>query len=335
VRSLQITGPGSHRIAEVRRPRCGPDEVLIEVKACTICNQHDLAVLAGERRDGSAGYPLEPGFPGHEGAGVVVEAGAEVTGLVAGDRVAMSGIGGPPLYSQYVTRRPEAVARFSPRVDFPVAAPMELFGCVNRAFTHASDVAGRRVGVVGLGPAGQAATALARAYGAKEIVGFDLDADRREKSREMGATQVVDGARFLGAAAALKRSLQAPDAPSADEQAVLEDARAAACPLLFECSGHPRSLESSFLLAGKELVIFGFTAEPVEAVPAVWFAKELVIRSSRILTSDDLRTVTAFLEEGRIDPRPIITDVMPFAEYGDALERIRSGRALKIALVWE
>jgi threonine dehydrogenase-like Zn-dependent dehydrogenase len=334
MRSLQITAPGRCEIIETDRPRCGSDEVLIEMKACTICNQHDAAVFAGRAHGGPREYPLEPGFPGHEGAGVVVEVGEGVTDLAAGDRVVTTGIGGPPLYSEYVTRQATAAVKFPESVDFPAAAPLELFGCVHRAFTLTRSVHGVRVGVVGLGPAGQASVALARAFGAGEVVGFDIHGQRRDKALEMGAGSVVDAAGFSGAHEAVKRRL-AGEAPSEEQRSALEAVREHQCEIVFECTGNPRSLEASFLLAGKDLTVFGYTDRPVEALPAVWFQKELTIRSSKILGIDDLRAVAGLLADGKIDTRPIVTDVVSFSDYPAALERIAAGEAIKIALAWE
>ena len=335
MRSLQVVGAEQVEIIEIDRPRCGPYEVLIHMKACAICNQHDAAVFAGHPHGGERQYPLEPGFPGHEGAGEVVEVGERVTDLAVGDHVCTTGIGGPPLYSEYVTRQAGTAVRIRPEIEFIHAAPLELFGCVHRAFTLTDPVAGRRVGVVGLGPAGQAAVALARAYGAAEVVGFDLAAARREKAREMGATETVDASVFLEAHEAVKARIAGDETPTDPHRAALEAVRANACEVVFECSGNAASTQNSFLLAGRELTIFGYVRDVVEALPCLWFQKELVIRNSKILDLSDLRAVAGLLDEGRIDTRPIVTGVMNFTEYRDAIERIARREAIKIALKWD
>jgi S-(hydroxymethyl)glutathione dehydrogenase/alcohol dehydrogenase len=60
-------------------PRAG--EVLVEIKASGVCHT-DLFTLSGEDPEG-----LFPAILGHEGAGVVIEAGAGVTTLKPGDHV--------------------------------------------------------------------------------------------------------------------------------------------------------------------------------------------------------------------------------------------------------
>ena len=64
---------------DLEGPRAG--EVLVEIKATGICHT-DWFTLSGDDPEG-----LFPSILGHEGAGVVLEVGADVTSLVAGDHV--------------------------------------------------------------------------------------------------------------------------------------------------------------------------------------------------------------------------------------------------------
>jgi alcohol dehydrogenase len=70
------------RIEEVELDPPGPGEVLVEIRAAGLCHS-DLSVVEGLRK-----RPL-PIVGGHEGAGIVHELGAGVTGLAQGDHVAM------------------------------------------------------------------------------------------------------------------------------------------------------------------------------------------------------------------------------------------------------
>jgi threonine dehydrogenase-like Zn-dependent dehydrogenase len=65
-------------------------------------------------------------------------------------------------------------------------APVELAMCVGASFLMLKTmdaIRGRRFGVMGLGPAGLIALQMARAEGAREVVGFDLSPARREARR--------------------------------------------------------------------------------------------------------------------------------------------------------
>jgi len=69
-------------VEEVSLPPPGESEVLVQIKAASICHS-DLSVVNGDRR-----WPL-PIVPGHEAAGVVAQVGPAVTAFSAGDRVAL------------------------------------------------------------------------------------------------------------------------------------------------------------------------------------------------------------------------------------------------------
>ena len=79
---------GQGRLVYEERPAPrpeAPDDVIVSVKACGICGT-DLNILAVP-----PAHKALPGIVlGHEGVGVVVEIGAGVRGLVAGDRVAIA-----------------------------------------------------------------------------------------------------------------------------------------------------------------------------------------------------------------------------------------------------
>ena len=77
-------------------PRAG--EVLLEIKATGVCHTDEFT-LSGADPEG-----LFPSILGHEGAGVVVEAGAGVTSVKKGDRVI-------PLYTPECRNCPSCLSR--------------------------------------------------------------------------------------------------------------------------------------------------------------------------------------------------------------------------------
>ena len=81
--AIVFTGRNEVQLTELPDPSPGRNEVVIEVKASGVCHT-DYEVLKD-----SYGVGAFPVVPGHEYAGVVVEAGADVVGLSVGDRVAV------------------------------------------------------------------------------------------------------------------------------------------------------------------------------------------------------------------------------------------------------
>ncbi|HED04199.1 MAG TPA: alcohol dehydrogenase [Candidatus Fraserbacteria bacterium] len=80
IRIHQHGGPEVLRYEEVPDPVAGPDEVLVQVRACAL-NHLDIFV-----RQGLPGIAL-PHIPGADVAGVIAEVGAQVQGLSQGQRI--------------------------------------------------------------------------------------------------------------------------------------------------------------------------------------------------------------------------------------------------------
>jgi alcohol dehydrogenase, propanol-preferring len=88
MRAQVLTAAGRPLAAvELPVPRPGPQQVLIEVRACAVCRT-DLHVVDGELPD-----PKLPLVPGHEIIGTVVEKGESVDRFAVGDRVGVPWLG--------------------------------------------------------------------------------------------------------------------------------------------------------------------------------------------------------------------------------------------------
>ena len=81
VKALVLTAYNRFEYRDVPEPTVGPEDVLVEVRACGICGS-DIHGM-----DGSTGRRIPPVIMGHEAAGVIVEAGSQVQGWKIGDRV--------------------------------------------------------------------------------------------------------------------------------------------------------------------------------------------------------------------------------------------------------
>ena len=147
MKAVRYLGPGHIEIADGARPVPKADEVLVETRAVSICNQTDVRTYNGVQTT----YPLEPGAPGREGAGVVAEVGKNVTGLKPGDPVVMMG---KRLYAEYSTCSPQALVLLKSGASLVEAAPLGLAGCVLAALKRVPSMRGRSVIITGLGPAG-------------------------------------------------------------------------------------------------------------------------------------------------------------------------------------
>jgi L-iditol 2-dehydrogenase len=81
VKALVLTEYNRLEYLDVPTPQPGPDDVLVEVRACGICGS-DVHGM-----DGSTGRRIPPVIMGHEASGVVAATGSDVAGVRIGDRV--------------------------------------------------------------------------------------------------------------------------------------------------------------------------------------------------------------------------------------------------------
>lgn len=217
-------------VADLPDPSPGPDGVVIRVRACGICGS-DLHFVETDA-EGYMRYPglvRAPVVTGHEFSGVVEAVGPEVRDFAPGDLVCAEEIAwcgdclacrsGRPnnctrieelgftfdgAHAEWVVTRarycwslaPLHEAGLPPDRIFQSVALVEPTAVAYIAiFVSAGGfLPGATVGVVGAGPIGLAAIALARAAGAGRIVAFEVAAGRRELASAMGADDVLDPA---------------------------------------------------------------------------------------------------------------------------------------------
>ena len=85
MKAAVFTGPYEFKICDREKPKPGPKEVLIRIRAVGICGS-DIHPYMGDGID-----RREPGIiMGHEASGDVEEVGSEVTKWKPGDRVAIN-----------------------------------------------------------------------------------------------------------------------------------------------------------------------------------------------------------------------------------------------------
>jgi len=203
--SVRTAAPGRIEVAQVERPAPGPRDVLVRVRACGICGTDAAFVQMGGMPSGPGGQlraiPL-----GHEPAGEIVQAGAEVSGLKPGDRVvvnpqaAPSGIigcgGAHGGMSEYLLIEDavagKGVAVFPESVPYEVAAlnePMAVaLHCVNRSGAQAAD----KVIVFGAGPIGLGIVSWLKLRGFRDVAVADVIRGRLDTALDIGADAVID-----------------------------------------------------------------------------------------------------------------------------------------------
>jgi len=188
MRALQFTtygGPEVLRWAPAEQPHPGPGQVRIEVRAASV-NPIDWKTLSGAM---SGGRALDgTGYLGYDGAGVVDEVGAGVTGVSAGDEVFGRGRGTQAEYAVL-----DSWAARAATVDWAVAGAVGVAGeAAERGLRLLDVTAGDTVLVDGgAGGVGAFAVQLAVARGATVIA--SAGQANHDYLRDLGAIPVRYG----------------------------------------------------------------------------------------------------------------------------------------------
>jgi NADPH2:quinone reductase len=184
----EFGGPEVLRLEEVATPKPGPGEVLVRMHATGV-NPVETYIRAGKY----ARLPELPYTPGNDGAGVVEQAGTDVSEFKTGDRVYTAGsLTGT--YAEFVLCKKEQVHPLPANVSFAQGAAIGTpYATAYRGlFQRADAEPGETVLVHGAsGGVGTAAVQLARARGLRVFGTAGTDKGLK-LAREQGAHEVFD-----------------------------------------------------------------------------------------------------------------------------------------------
>jgi L-iditol 2-dehydrogenase len=317
-------GPGNLALAERPEPEPEPGHVVLEVVAAGICGT-DLHIADGE-------YATEtPVTMGHEVSGIVAALGDRLDERWLGARVVSETYFSTCGHCRFCTSgRPNLCAErrsigthvdgaFAPLLHVPAsglhripdwlddstAALCEPLACVCHSLHDPPSVAdGDDVLVVGPGPIGLLAAQVARAAGGHvHVRGTPRDETRLETARALGFETSSEG-----------------DCPEAD--------------VVVECSGneHGIALALERVRRGGRLVQMGLAGKHV-AIPFdhVCF-KEVTVTSGFASTPSSWKRALALVEERAVGLDPLVTEVVPLADWERAFAATRAAEGIKFVL---
>src|SRR6266581_1120444 len=218
MRAAFLPGNDEVELRSVPLPTPGHGEVLLRVKASTICGS-DIRCIYHEHL-GKCPEGYQGVIAGHEPAGLIVQIGLGCRRFKTGDRVLVYHISGCGVCNdcrrgymisctsaQY--RRAYGWQRDGGMAEYLLAEEKDLillpdsltfldgaqvacgFGTVYEALEKIGVSGNDAVLITGLGPVGLAAGALCRKLGAQKIIGIDVVPDRLELARSLNLCDVV------------------------------------------------------------------------------------------------------------------------------------------------
>ena len=286
----------------------------------------------------------QPMVLGHEIAGTVTAVGAAVASLRPGDKVAvdpsracgrcaycLKGVANQCLDMRFygsAMRFPHVQGGFRQRLvaeerqcakvpaDLPLekAAFAEPLAVCLHAVSRAGPLIGKRVLVTGAGPIGMLTLMAARHAGAAEVIITDVADAPLALARRVGADEAINVAKD-GAAMARFTA----------EKGVFD--------VMFEASGNPAALRQGIDCVRPRgvVVLIGVGGEATLMLNVI-VAKEVELRGTFRFDQEFFWAVEA-IAAGRIDPSPLLTDVMPVREAKSAFDLASDrSRAMKVQL---
>jgi L-iditol 2-dehydrogenase len=346
---------------EVPMPSVEPGMLLLKTKYACICGS-DLEYLDGSLAlirhgvthpgavmghriaaelglDGDFGQPapdIRPGsIPGHEFVAEVVEVGEGVVGWVVGDRaVPGSGLIGVPPPPPPVRRQPGGYETFKCMAEYMVTSPFS----VQRVPDHLSDEeavfveplatgigsvvgSGLRPGqsgvIIGAGKIGLLAMMSARVSGAAPVIVVDLVQSRLDKALELGADAVVNASEVDAVSEVVKLTGDGANA-------------------IVICVRDGPVLNQAVEMGsrGATIVLAGFVP-PTEVNPMLWAVKQLRIvgvLGGPAGSQNVMGLSMHIISHRQIDPRPLITEIIPFDDCQRAIDSVYSGENIAVLL---
>lgn len=347
MRAAVFHEPGRIEVTDVPVPALEPGDVLMRVRAASICGT-DLRIMKHGHFKIPAGTPR---VLGHEVAGEIAQVGDGVSDYRVGDRVSITpnvgcghcemcvqglnqlcptydafGITLDGGFEEYMRVPSWAIARgnlvpLPDAVPFDKAALMEPAACCLHGQRKIDVGPGDDVLIIGAGPIGCLHTLIAKRRGARRVI----VANRRQSRLDIAATM---GADVL---------VNVTDTALHEEIMRLTEGRGV--DVVITCVSNPDVIASATDLLARlgRLNVFsglGDAARPAIDVNALHY-RELVMTGTTGASNKDYRDVLDLLGRDDVDLSPIISQRFSVEDIQAALDHAASGAGMKPLISFE
>jgi threonine dehydrogenase-like Zn-dependent dehydrogenase len=342
MKGAYLPGNSTVEFKDVSIPRPGYGQVLVRMKACTICGSDIRAIYREHTGKGAEGY--QGVIAGHEPCGQVVEEGPGIRRFKKGSRVIVYHISGcgvchdcrmgymiscsSPLRAAYGWQRDGGMAEYilCDEKDL-VELPGELsyadgaqvacgFGTVYEAIYKVGVSGADSVLVVGLGPVGLATLMLCKAMGAEKLYGIESNPYRVDLAKKLKLADDVfapgpDNVRQIKSLTGGRGVEKAFDASASDpgRQTAIRAARQWG-KIAFVGEGNTVSFNPSPDIIHDQKTIYG------SWVTSIWLMENLVEQ----------------LVRWKLHPDILVTHRFPLHKAGEAYKLMADGGCGKVAV---
>lgn len=322
MRTLVCLEPKKMEFTERPQPKPQPNEALLKIKTVGICGT-DIHAWAGNQP-----FFSYPRVLGHEICGVISEIGSGVKTLKVGQQVAVMpylscgscgacqsgrtnccenisviGVHQDGGFCEYLNV-PESNLIAVDGVDPVAAALIEPFAISAHAVRRAAVKANDQVLIVGAGPIGLGAAAIAKADGAQVVVADTSPERRKHVEKELGVT-VLDAA----------------DANF--EQHLREAFDGKLAQTVIDATGNQRAMNNAVNLIrhGGTIVFVGLFKGDLTFFDPDFHKKETTMMGSRNATLEDFEKVGRLMSEGKLAAAMMLSHTFPFDDLDARYEQ--------------
>jgi len=317
---------------DVALPEVGPEDVLIEVKACGICGSDVHGV------DGSTGRRIPPIIMGHEASGVIERVGSAVSEWRVGDRVTFDStvVTRPDFYSQkgvfnlsdyrkvlgvscdeyrqhgafaeYVAVPQSTLYRLPEGLSFEQAAMTEPVSVAFHAVSLVPSEINDSAVVVGCGMIGLFVVQALRIKGCGKIIAVDLDQSRLDLALKFGADHAL----------------------KSDDPNIIETIRSLThgrgADLAIEVVGITPTINLAInsVRKGGKISVIGNLSEKVEIPLRVLVTRQITLVGS-CASAGEYPACLDMIASGRVKVDEMMSAVVPLAEASAWFERLYKG----------
>lgn len=324
-----MTEPKKITFREVDIPKPGPDQVLVKIKRIGVCGS-DIHVYHGMHP-----YTSYPVTQGHEVSGKIVKLGQYVSNLEVGQKVTIEpqvfcGRCYPCLHgkynlcenlkvmgfqtvgtaSEYFAVDASKITPLPEGLSYNEGAMIEPLAVTVHAGKRFADIKGAKVAILGAGPIGILLSQSVKALGASEVMITDISERRLELAKSVGADYAVN-TKDVDFGAALVECF-GPD--KAD--------------VIYDCAGNDITINQAIQNArkGSTIILVAVFAKLANADLAKLNDSELDLNTSMMYRHEDYVDALRFVNEGKIQLKPLESAHFAFADYQKAYEYIDANR---------
>jgi (R,R)-butanediol dehydrogenase/meso-butanediol dehydrogenase/diacetyl reductase len=336
MKALRWYGRRDLRYDDVPEP--GPGQIKIRVALAGICGSDIKEYSSGPVMIPPDRVPLTIG---HEYVGRVAAVGEGVTGFRVGDRVSgvgnyacgqcyscrmgypntcldqgFAGLRSEGCFAEYFTIPAYSCYPLPDNVSDEAGAMVEPLAVALHAVRRGNVQLGDTVVIVGDGTIGLCAVAGARVSGASAIYLVSKHREHGEIGRKMGATDVL----YLDDGDPIEKVQDLTGGPGAD--------------VALECVGRPETPQLAVDLTrrhGTVVIVGVFAQSGTLDFNTLMFTERAMVGSSIYI--DEGRTAVEFMADGRIDPTPLVTSIVPLEKGADGMAQLLDNKKSNIKVL--